>query len=97
MVNVISSELSIASVDSRLMTSVTKNIVKSVSLFCVKCEGCVDIEASQVTNKKSEQSFSVVTTFLRLGDRTAQSSPAAEHQHCKHDVSVQRQAGPDLL
>lgn len=52
MVNVISSELSIASVDSRLMTSVTKNIVKSVSLFCVKCEGCVDIEASQVTNKK---------------------------------------------
>lgn len=28
--------------------SVTRNIGKAISLSCVKCEGCVDSEASQV-------------------------------------------------
>ena len=47
-ISVISSELSIASVDPRLLASVTRNTSKAVGLFCVKCEGCLDTEASQV-------------------------------------------------
>ena len=47
-ISVITSELSIASVDARLLSSVTKNTSKAVGLFCVKCEGCLDTEASQV-------------------------------------------------
>jgi len=46
--SVMSSELSIATVERKLLTSVTHNICKAVTLFCVKCEGCVDSEASQV-------------------------------------------------
>ena len=53
LVTVVASELSIASVDARLLTSVTRNIGKAISLFCVKCEGCVDSEASQVIGQPS--------------------------------------------
>ena len=53
MVTVISSELAIASVDSRLVAAVTRNIAKAVALFCVKCEGCVDSEARQVIGQPS--------------------------------------------
>ena len=52
-VSVMSSELSIASVDSRLLTSVTRNISKAVSLLLVKCEGCIDSEDSQVIGQPS--------------------------------------------
>ena len=52
-ISVITSELTIASVDKRLMTSVTRNIAKAVALFCVKCEGCVDSEARQVIGQPS--------------------------------------------
>ena len=52
-VTVISSELAIASVDSRLVAAVTRNIAKAVALFCVKCEGCVDSEARQVIGQPS--------------------------------------------
>ena len=47
-ISVINSELNIASVDARLLSSVSRNTSKAVSLFCVKCEGCLDNEASQV-------------------------------------------------
>ena len=63
LVTVIASELSIASVDARLLTSVTRNIGKAISLFCVKCEGCVDSEASQVIGQPSAaqlQNISIV-------------------------------------
>ena len=46
--SVLSSELSIAMGEGSLLSSVTKNIYKAMSLFCVKCEGCDDSEASQV-------------------------------------------------
>ena len=52
-VSVMASELSIASVDSRLLTSVTRNISKAVSLLLVKCEGCIDSEDSQVIGQPS--------------------------------------------
>ena len=52
-ISVMASELSIASVDTRLVTSVTRNIGKAVSLFCVKCEGSVDSDATQVIGQPS--------------------------------------------
>ena len=48
MFTVMSAELSTALVEPRLLDAVTKNVTKTVSLFCVKSEGCVDSEASQV-------------------------------------------------
>ena len=51
---VLSSELSIALVEPRLLDAVTRNVCKTVSLFCVKSEGCVDSEASQVNWRKTQ-------------------------------------------
>ena len=48
MFTVMSAELTTALVESRLLDAVVKNVTKTVSLFCVKSEGCVDSEASQV-------------------------------------------------
>ena len=48
MFTVMSAELSTALVEPRLLDAVTKNVTKTASLFCVKSEGCVDSEASQV-------------------------------------------------
>ena len=45
---VMASELRIARTEARLLDSVTNNVCKAVSLFCQKCEACVDAEASQV-------------------------------------------------
>ena len=72
LVTVIASELSIASVDARLLTSVTRNIGKAISLFCVKCEGCVDSEASQVIGQPSAaqlQNISIVNTMWVLSEK----------------------------
>jgi len=74
-ITVITSELNIASVDDKLLTSVTKNIGKAVSLFCVKCEGCVDTEASQVIGQPSAaqlQNISIVNIMSVLSDKLAQ-------------------------
>jgi len=72
--SVMSSELSIAMVESRLLSSVTKNICKAVSLFCVKCEGCVDSEASQVIGQPTTaqlQNVGIVNTLAVFGEGLA--------------------------
>jgi hypothetical protein len=72
--SVMSSELSIAMVESRLLTSVTRNICKAVSLFCVKCEGCVDSEASQVIGQPTTaqlQNVGIVNMLAVFGDGLA--------------------------
>jgi len=69
--SVMSSELSIAMVEGRLLSSVTKNICKAVSLFCVKCEGCVDSEASQVIGQPTTaqlQNVGIVNILAVFGD-----------------------------
>ena len=69
--SVMSSELSIAMVEGRLLSSVTKNICKAVSLFCVKCEGCVDSEASQVIGQPTTaqlQNVGIVNTLAVFGE-----------------------------
>jgi len=69
--SVMSSELSIAMVEGRLLSSVTKNICKAVSLFCVKCEGCVDSEASQVIGQPTPaqlQNVGIVNTLAVFGE-----------------------------
>merc|ERR1719495_2646813 len=73
--SVMSSELSIATVERKLLTSVTQNICKAVTLFCVKCEGCVDSEASQVIGQPSAaqlQNISIVNIMSVLSDKLAQ-------------------------
>ena len=73
-VTVISSELAIASVDPRLVAAVTRNIAKAVALFCVKCEGCVDSEASQVIGQPSPaqlQNISIVNTMAAFSEKLA--------------------------
>jgi len=69
--SVMSSEISIAMVEGRLLSSVTKNICKAVSLFCVKCEGCVDSEASQVIGQPTTaqlQNVGIVNTLAVFGE-----------------------------
>ena len=73
-VTVISSELAIASVDPRLVAAVTRNIAKAVALFCVKCEGCVDSEASQVIGQPSPaqlQNIRIVNTMAAFSEKLA--------------------------
>jgi len=52
----LASELGIASVEDRLAMAVYKNIVKTVQLFCVKCEQSIkaDADASQVIGYPTE-------------------------------------------
>ena len=72
LVTVIASELNIAAVDARLLTSVTRNIGKAISLFCVKCEGCVDSEASQVIGQPSGaqlQNISIVNMMWVMSEK----------------------------
>ena len=59
----LSSELGIARVEPRLAAAVNKNIVKTVQLFCVKCEQSVkaDADASQVVSL-SVISCGIITT-----------------------------------
>jgi len=71
-VSVMASELSIASVDSRLLTSVTRNISKAVSLLLVKCEGCIDSEDSQVIGQPSHtqtQNINIVNIMSSFSDQ----------------------------
>ena len=74
-INVITSELTIASVDTRLMTAVTRNITKAVSLFCVKCEAVIDSEDSQVIGQPSPGqlvNISIVNMMARFSARLGQ-------------------------
>merc|ERR1719342_882621 len=69
--SVMASEISIATVEERLLISVTRNICKAVSLFCVKCEGCVDSEASQVIGQPTTaqlQNVGIVNTLAVFGE-----------------------------
>jgi len=89
---VMSSELSIAMVEGRLLSSVTKNICKAVSLFCVKCEGCVDSEASQVIGQPTTaqlQNVGIVNTLAVFGDGLA--------NLCTEQISVLGQQRVDTL
>jgi hypothetical protein len=70
MFGVMSSELTIALLEPRLLDAVTKNVAKTVSLFCLKSEGCVDSEASQVIGSPTPaqlQNVSVVNRLAELG------------------------------
>lgn len=59
-------ELSIALVEPRLLDAVTKNVCKTVSLFCVKSEGFVDSEASQVIGAPTPAQLQNVGMVNRL-------------------------------
>jgi len=90
--SVMSSELSIALVEARLLTSVTKNISKAVSLFCVKCEGCVDSEASQVIGQPTAaqlQNVGIVNTLAVFGNGLS--------NLCSEQMSVLGQQRVDML
>jgi len=68
MFTVMSAELSTALVESRLLDAVTKNVTKTVSLFCVKSEGCVDSEASQVIGSPTPAQLQNVVVVNRLSE-----------------------------
>jgi len=89
---VMSSEQSIAMVEGRLLSSVTKNICKAVSLFCVKCEGCVDSEASQVIGQPTLaqlQNVGIVNTLAIFSEGLA--------NLCAGQISVLGQQRVDKL
>ncbi|CAG8524966.1 9401_t:CDS:10 [Funneliformis mosseae] len=72
-IRVISSELEIAKVDSNLLRSVAKNVVKALNLYCVKSESmaAVDPTAYQIsgtgpTTASQNVNFELVTTLYQL-------------------------------
>ncbi|KAH3880912.1 hypothetical protein DPMN_004834, partial [Dreissena polymorpha] len=70
-VKTISSELNVASVDSKLCVTVAKNVAKTVKMFCVKSEQllCTDGEASQVIGAPTQgqsRNAAVVNTLYQL-------------------------------
>lgn len=70
-VKTISSELNVASVDTKLCITVSKNVAKTVKMFCVKSEQllCTDGEASQVIGPPTQgqtRNAAVVNTLYQL-------------------------------
>lgn len=65
---VMSSEVSIASVETHLLEAITRNLCKTVTLFCVKSEDCVDSEASQVIGSPSPAQLQNVCIVNRLAE-----------------------------
>jgi len=68
MFGVMATELTTALVESRLLDAVTRNVTKTVTLFCVKSEGCVDSEASQVIGSPTKAQLQNVVVVNRLAE-----------------------------
>jgi len=90
--SVMASEISIATVEERLLISVTRNICKAVSLFCVKCEGCVDSEASQVIGQPTAaqlQNVEIVNILSVFSEGI--------HSLCSDNLDLLKQVSVDNL
>ena len=96
-ISVINSELNIASVDARLLSSVTRNTSKAVSLFCVKCEGCLDTEASQVIGQPSPAQCQNINILNLMAEFTSRLSKVEGLQKAGEEVSKLMVAGLEPL
>jgi len=98
------SELGIAKVEPRLAAAVNKNIVKTIQLFCVKCEQSVkaDADASQVigypteAQKRNVKVVNILAEFSIGLERLVEDHSSLEHSdnlsQASTSVTVQMEA-----
>lgn len=90
------SELGIAKVEPRLAAAVNKNIVKTIQLFCVKCEQSVkaDADASQVigypteAQKRNVKVVNILAEFSTGLNRLVEDHSSLDHSDNLHQAEA---------